>query len=174
MKILIASDIHGDSYYASKIEEIINKEKVDKVILLGDLLYHGPRNDLPFDYDTKQTMKILNRYKDIIIAVRGNCDAEVDQMVLDFDISSDYKIFDVDGLKLCLTHGHLNHKLPKIDEEYILLNGHTHIYKLEDNYINPGSISLPKGNDKHTYIIYENRKFTIYDENRNKIIEKVY
>ncbi len=174
MKILIASDIHGDKYYARKIEEIINKEKVDKVILLGDFLYHGPRNDLPFDYDTMETAQTLNKYKDLIIAVRGNCDAEVDQMILDFDISSDYKIFEIDGLKLYLTHGHLNDMLPKREEDSILLNGHTHVYKLEDNYINPGSISIPKKTNNHTYIIYENRKFTIYDEFGNKLVERVY
>lgn len=165
MKLLIASDLHGSSYYANKLKEIIECEHPDKILLLGDLLYHGPRNQLPLDYDTMKVVGILNSYKDNIIAVRGNCDAEVDQMVLDFSISEDYKILEIDGLKLYLTHGHINDKVPYQDG--ILLNGHTHIYQLTSDYINPGSISIPKVHSEHTYIIYENRTFTLYDIDKN-------
>lgn len=161
MKYLIASDLHGSSYYAMKLDNIIQNKKPDKIILLGDLLYHGPRNNLPEDYDTMKVIDILNQYKDRIIAVRGNCDAEVDQMVLEFSIMDDYKLLEVDGLKLYLTHGHINDKIPYQDG--ILIHGHTHVYELSTNYINPGSISLPKIHEEHTYIIYENKCFQLYD-----------
>ena len=172
MKILIVSDIHGSLYYTKKLVEIYNKVKPNKIIILGDILYHGPRNNLTKDYNPKEVIKLLNNLKDKIIAVRGNCDAEVDQMVLDFDISADYKIITVDNHNFYLTHGHINDKLPKIQENDILLTGHNHIYKLEKNHINPGSISLPKKNKEHTLIIYENNKFSLYNENL-KILEEL-
>ncbi len=171
MKLLIASDLHGSSYYVSKLEEIIEKECPDKIILLGDLLYHGPRNSLPEEYDTMKVITILNKYKDSILAVRGNCDAEVDQMVLEFSIMDDYKLIEVDDLKLYLTHGHINHKIPYQDG--ILVHGHTHEYELSSSYINPGSISIPKVHEEHTYIIYENRCFRLYDIEGNVIKELV-
>lgn len=169
MKFLIVSDLHGSSYYVSKLDEIIKKENPDKIILLGDLLYHGPRNHFPDGYDTMKVIEILNKHKNSIIAVRGNCDAEVDQMVLEFPIMDDYKVLSVDGLKLYLTHGHINDKVPYQDG--ILIHGHTHVYHLSDTYINPGSISLPKQHEEHTYIIYENRCFKLFDINENKIDE---
>lgn len=169
MKCLIASDLHGSSYYVSKLDEIIRKEKPDKIILLGDLLYHGPRNHLPEEYDTMKVIEILNKYKDSIIAVRGNCDAEVDQMVLEFPIMDDYKLLEIDGLKLYLTHGHINNLVPFQDG--ILVNGHTHVYELSDTYINPGSISIPKVHKEHTFIIYENRSFKLYDIERQLLQE---
>ncbi len=169
MKYLIASDLHGSSYYVSKLEKIIEKEKPNKIILLGDLLYHGPRNSLPEEYDTMRVIETLNKYKDIIIAVRGNCDAEVDQMVLEFPIMDDYKCIEVDGLKLYLTHGHVNDRVPYQDG--ILIHGHTHVYELSSTYINPGSISIPKVHEEHTYIIYENKCFRLYDVEGNIIKE---
>lgn len=169
MKYLIASDLHGSSYYVEKLEKIIKDEKPNKIILLGDLLYHGPRNAFPEQYDTVKVINILNSYKDSIIAVRGNCDAEVDQMVLEFPIMDDYKVLEVDGLKLYLTHGHLNEKVPYQDG--ILVHGHTHVYHLSKEYINPGSLSLPKVNNEHTYIVYENRCFRLFDIEGNKIQE---
>ena len=170
MKYLIASDLHGSSYYATKLNEIIRIDIPDKMILLGDLLYHGPRNHFPEEYDTMKVIAILNKYKDSIIAVRGNCDAEVDQMVLEFPIMDDYKVLEVDGLRLYLTHGHINDKVPYQDG--ILVHGHTHIYELSTSYINPGSISLPKVHDEHTYIIYENKCFQLYDI-EGKILQKI-
>jgi hypothetical protein len=163
MKLLIVSDIHGSLYYTKKIIDIYNKIKPDKILILGDILYHGPRNNLPDNYSPKEVIILLNNLKDKIIAVRGNCDAEVDQMVLDFDISKDYKILEVDGYNFILSHGHINDRLPTLGNKDILLNGHTHIYKLENNYINPGSISIPKVNTEHTYIVYENKEFRLYD-----------
>ena len=157
MKYLIASDLHGSSFYVSKLEKIIEKEHPDKIILLGDLLYHGPRNHLPEEYDTMKVIDILNKYKDSIIAVRGNCDAEVDQMVLDFPIMDDYKLLEIDGLKWCLTHGHINDRVPHQDA--ILIQGHTHAYSLTPTFMNPGSISIPKQHPEHTFILYENRYF---------------
>lgn len=165
MKYLIASDLHGSSYYVSKLAERIEKESSDNIILLGDLLYHGPRNYLPEEYDTMKVIEILNKYKDSIIAVRGNCDAEVDQMVLEFPIMDDYKVIEVDGLKLYFTHGHVNDKVPYQDG--ILVHGHTHVYELSSTYINPGSVSLPKVHLEHTYIIYENKCFKLYDIDGN-------
>lgn len=169
MKYLIASDLHGSSYYVSKLESRIVKENPDNILLLGDLLYHGPRNYLPEEYDTMKVIDILNKYKDRIIAVRGNCDAEVDQMVLEFPIMDNYKLIEVDGLKLYLTHGHINDMVPYQDG--ILIHGHTHVYELSPTYINPGSVSLPKVHEEHTYIIYENRTFRLYDIDGNLLKE---
>ncbi len=170
MKCLIASDLHGSFYYVSKLEKIIERERPDKIILLGDLLYHGPRNRLPEEYDTMRVIDILNKYKDSIVAVRGNCDAEVDQMVLEFPIMDDYRLLELDGLKLCLTHGHINDRVPYQDA--ILLQGHTHVYSLTPNFINPGSISIPKQNPEHTYILYENRNFKLFDL-EGKLLEEL-
>jgi hypothetical protein len=163
MKLLIVSDIHGSLYYTKKLVDIYNNVKPDKILILGDILYHGPRNNFPDDYSPKDVILLLNSLKDNIVAVRGNCDAEVDQMVLDFDISKDYKMLEIDGYRFILSHGHINDRLPILNDNDILLNGHTHIYKLEKNYINPGSISLPKINKEHTFIIYDNKEFKLYD-----------
>ena len=105
MKLLIVSDIHGSLYYTQKINILYNKFKPDKIIILGDILYHGPRNKFPTNYNPQEVIAILNNLKDKIIAIRGNCDAEVDQMVLDFDISADYKILQVDNYNFILSHG---------------------------------------------------------------------
>ena len=175
MKILIASDIHGSYYYAKKLIDIYNQKKIDKLVLLGDILYHGPRNDLPKDYNPKKVITLLNDIGSNIIAIKGNCEAEVDQMVLDFDVSSEHSTIFVDGKTFYLTHGH--HEFPKLNYGDILLTGHTHIplYKKIDNtfhHFNPGSVSIPKGGSKNSYMIYENNTFTIYDFDENIILQK--
>ncbi len=169
MKILFASDIHGSEYYTRKLTDKYRELSCDKMILLGDLLYHGPRNDLPKGYNPKGVIKILNDMSDEIISVRGNCEAEVDQMVLDFSCMSDYFIMFEKGRMFFVTHGHLFNceNPPKLKSGDLLIHGHTHVRKIEkfkDNlYINPGSVSLPKENNPPTFMIYEDGKFTIYD-----------
>ncbi len=177
MKLMIASDIHGDSACLSRLLEIYDGEKCDRLVLLGDLLYHGPRNDLPGGYAPKAVIEMLNSRRSDILAVRGNCDTEVDQMVLEFPILADYVYISVDGLSIFATHGHKFNlsSLPPLRRGEILLHGHTHVLRYEefgDNnvYINPGSVSLPKENNPKSYIIYENRSFTTYSLD-GKIIE---
>ena len=166
MKLLIASDLHGSAYYGEKLCEIYEKEQPDKLILLGDLLYHGPRNDLPRDYAPKRVLALLNERKNNILAVRGNCDAEVDQMVLDFPIMADYATLWDGGRMLFLTHGHLfnEEKLPNFNAGDVLVHGHTHLRVLADRgeyiFLNPGSLALPKGDGVHSYAVYENGTFT--------------
>ena len=167
MKVLIASDIHGSAYYCAALIKRIEAEKPDKIFLLGDILYHGPRNDLPRGYAPKEVIAMLNPLKDKITAVRGNCEAEVDQMVLEFDVMQTYRVCEVNGLKLVLTHGHhFNQEKPfELGEKYVLLNGHFHVPELKDMgafiYINDGSVSLPKQNSPHAYLILENRRFSL-------------
>lgn len=167
MKLMLASDIHGSAYYAEKMRQAYIDEKADRLILLGDLLYHGPRNDLPKDYAPKKVIEILNGMKEEILCVRGNCDTEVDQMVLDFPIMADYAVIYADGRTLYLTHGHKFNpeNLPKLKKGDYLVNGHTHIPANEDRggfiYINPGSVSIPKAGSGHTYMIYENGEFAL-------------
>ncbi len=175
MKLLFASDIHGSEYWCKKLEERWLAEGADKLVLLGDLLYHGPRNDLPNGYAPKAVIEILNKYSSSIIAVRGNCDAEVDQMVLEFPIMADYTVIYADGTPIFCTHGHLYDKNspPPISEGAVLVNGHTHLYENTDTgafrYINTGSVSLPKENRINTYVVYENGIFTIKDLDGNII-----
>ena len=167
MKLMLASDIHGSAYYAEKMRQAYIDEKADRLILLGDLLYHGPRNDLPKDYAPKKVIEILNDIKEDILCVRGNCDTEVDQMVLDFPIMADYAVIYADGRTLYLTHGHKFNpeNPPKLKKGDYLVNGHTHIPANEDKgdfiYINPGSVSIPKAGSGHTYMIYENGEFAL-------------
>lgn len=168
MKILICSDIHGDAECLTALLERFSQEKADKILILGDILYHGPRNDLPEGYAPKKVISLLSQIKEKIISVRGNCDTEVDQMVLPFPILSDYSyIFDGD-LTILATHGHkyTPENPPPMASGTILLGGHTHIPLISEIqngccYVNPGSISLPKENNPKTYAIYENRKITI-------------
>ena len=164
MKIVIASDIHGSAYFCELLMNAIKEEKPDKIIFLGDILYHGPRNDLPKDYAPKKVIEMLNPLKDKILSVRGNCEAEVDQMVLEFSVLEDYKTFEFGDKKAVLTHGHLgDDRLPDMKDFDILLNGHTHIPKCEEkeNYIfmNPGSVSIPKENSPHSYMVFEDNEF---------------
>ena len=169
MKLMIASDIHGSAYYCEKMIEAYKREKADKLLLLGDLLYHGPRNDLPKDYDPKAVIAMLNAMKEELLCVRGNCDTEVDQMVLDFPILADYSLLAADGLRLYVTHGHVYNEqhMPPLMAGDILIHGHTHICeaKKEGEYmiLNPGSVSIPKGGNPPTYGILENRVFSVRD-----------
>ncbi|MBR4892404.1 MAG: phosphodiesterase [Clostridia bacterium] len=166
MKLLIASDIHGSLYYSNELKKAIDNENPDKIILLGDLLYHGPRNNLPCDYQPKEVINFLNTYKEKILCARGNCDTEVDQMVLNFPIMSDYLVLMVDGICFYFSHGHkynIDNPLP-LSEGDIFISGHTHIPSCKEKdgvlYLNPGSISIPKENTPHSYLIYENKMFT--------------
>ena len=165
MKLMIASDIHGSAFYCKQLIEAYKQEQPDKLLLLGDLLYHGPRNDLPKDYAPKQVIEMLNAISDQLICVRGNCEAEVDQMVLDFPVLSESCILYIDGQTIYATHGHINSPAnpPKLHKGDVLLTGHTHIpaWKEYDNflYLNPGSVSIPKEGSEHGYMIYEDKKF---------------
>ena len=165
MKLVIASDIHGSAYWCRKLMEVVAQEQPDKLILLGDLLYHGPRNDLPRDYAPKHVIPMLCGYSDQILCVRGNCEAEVDQMVLDFPCMADYALLECDGKTMYLTHGHhfSPEKLPPLREGSIFLSGHTHV-KIDQIHggircLNPGSVSIPK-DGSHSCLVYENGEFT--------------
>lgn len=161
MKLMIASDIHGSSYYCRKMIEAYRQEEADRLLLLGDLLYHGPRNNLPRDYNPKEVISMLNEIKNELLCVRGNCDTEVDQMVLDFPILAEYCLLELDGRTIFATHGHNFNpdNLPILKEGDILLNGHTHIPANQNmgtyTYMNPGSISIPKEGSAHGYMIYD-------------------
>ena len=165
MKWFIASDIHGSAFYCERMLEKYVQEKADRMLLLGDLLYHGPRNDLPRGYDPKQVISQLSAYSQDIRCVRGNCEAEVDQMVLPFPVLADYALLEVNGKLLFATHGHLYHKdhLPPLHAGDILLHGHTHVPQcMEVNGIqilNPGSVSIPKESSWHGYMTLENGRF---------------
>ena len=167
MKYLIASDIHGSAYWTERLCAAIEAEQPDRIVLLGDLLYHGPRNDLPRDYAPKRVIPLLNALADRIIAVRGNCDAEVDQMVLSFPILADYALFDLDGTTAFVTHGHLfnTENLPPHKPGDLLIHGHTHVLGVWPaggmTYINPGSAALPKENNPKSFMLYADGEFTI-------------
>lgn len=166
MKYMIASDIHGSSYFCDLMLKAFEKEKAERLILLGDILYHGPRNDLPKEYAPKEVIKMLNNVKSKILCVRGNCEAEVDQMVLEFPCMADYAVIPIDKNIIYATHGHLynENNLPPLNKGDILLNGHTHIPRLTIGdtytYMNPGSISIPKDGSVHSYMILEDRRFS--------------
>lgn len=177
MKWFIASDIHGSAFWCRKMLESYKTEKADRMLLLGDILYHGPRNDLPDEYNPKAVIEILNGLKEEIISVRGNCDTEVDQMVLEFPVLADYAYITDEKTSIFATHGHVYNtgKLPPLKSGDILLHGHTHVPACEhhDNYtyINPGSVSIPKESSHHGYIILEERTFTWKDFEGNTIKE---
>lgn len=164
MKWMIASDIHGSSYYCGQLMEAFQREQANRLLLLGDLLYHGPRNDLPRDYAPKEVLAMLNERKDRIFCVRGNCDTEVDQMVLDFPILADYCILPVGGRLIYATHGHHFNldSLPPLQPGDVLLHGHTHVPAWEafgegNLYLNPGSVSIPKAGSAYSYMILQDR-----------------
>ena len=165
MKYMIASDIHGSAYYCRLLIERFKEEEADRLVLLGDILYHGPRNDLPREYAPKEVIGMLNGYKNEILCVRGNCDTEVDQMVLDFPILADYAILDIGAAMIYLTHGHKfnENDLPPLKNCDILMNGHTHVPKYVNHatytYINPGSVSIPKEGSKNSYMTLEKGVF---------------
>ncbi len=167
MKILLCSDIHGSSYFAQKILNIFEKEKADILAITGDILYHGARNPLPKDYNTLKTAELLNNYKEKIIAVKGNCDSEVDLMVLEFPLYDSAFLFN-GKYKIHMTHGHIYNKdnIPTIQKGSILAYGHFHVPLLEEKngiiLLNPGSVSIPKENSNHSYAIIDN-DIKIYD-----------
>lgn len=169
MKIMIASDIHGSEFYCKKLLDAYKNEGAQRLLLLGDILYHGPRNDLPEGYAPKKVIELLNAMKDEIMCVRGNCDTEVDQMVLNFPILADYAVLTAGERLIYATHGHKFGKdnPPPLKKGDILLCGHTHIPECTDcgdyMYLNTGSVSIPKENSWHGYIILENGIFTWKD-----------
>ena len=158
---MIASDVHGSAYYCRELLNAFEREGAGKLVLLGDVLYHGPRNDLPRDYAPKQVIEMLNGIKEKLLCVRGNCDTEVDQMVLDFPILADYAILVAGERMIYATHGHVynENKLPPLGKGDVLLHGHTHVPVCIEHenylYINPGSVSIPKENSAHSYLILE-------------------
>ena len=167
MKLMVASDIHGSAFYCRKLMESYREEKAEKLILLGDLLYHGPRNALPKEYNPPAVIEMLNEIADEILCVRGNCDSEVDQMVLNFPILSDSLLLWLNGHLVYCTHGHIYHTeaLPKLHPGDVLIHGHTHVKGMKDygtyKWINPGSVSIPKDGTEHSYLIYENGEFIV-------------
>ncbi len=175
MKWMIASDIHGSAYWCRRLIEKYKEEQADRLILLGDLLYHGPRNDLPDEYAPKQVISMLNGIKNDILCVRGNCEAEVDQMVLDFPVLADYALLAQGKKTIFLTHGHIYNEdnIPPIKEGDILLHGHTHVPKCVEHesyvYMNPGSVSIPKENSRHGYMTLENGNFLWKDFDGNTL-----
>lgn len=190
MRALILSDIHGSALAARQALSFFEKFNCDKIFLLGDTLYHGPRNPLPAGHGPMGVVEALAPYKDRIVAVRGNCDAEIDLMMLDFPIENEYKVVEDCGFHLFLSHGHIYipecfprnalesiestgaaqsaefdiaaKQKPQID---VYLYGHTHVWKLEKNFrdvliVNPGSTSLPKGGNPPTFGFYESTPAT--------------
>lgn len=169
MKLFFISDIHGSYFYLKEVLNKFNEEKADYLVILGDILYHGARNPLPVEYNPKEVTGLINNYSDKIIAVRGNCDSEVDEMVLNFPIMSTYSNILYNNKRLFLTHGHIFNEdnMPSLGDGDLFIYGHFHIPRAEkkDNiyFINPGSITLPKENNPHTYGVLEGNKFTIKD-----------
>lgn len=167
MKILVFSDIHG---CASACEKALNQyvsRNCDMMLILGDILYHGPRNNIPENYDPKAVVSMLNPLADKIMACRGNCDAEVDQMLLEFPVMADYVLVNDCGTKIFATHGHIYSpdKLPCLSGIDVLLYGHTHIQEIrEQNGIkicNPGSVSIPKNGQKPGYAVWDNGELLV-------------
>ena len=175
MKLMIASDIHGSASYCEQMLDAFRREKAKRLLILGDILYHGPRNDLPKGYAPKEVTAMLNGQKENLLCVRGNCDTEVDQMVLDFPVMADYCLLELPGesggtVTIFATHGHVYHlkHLPPLKGGDIFLTGHTHIPACDEftdgdgkthRYLNPGSVSIPKEGSAHSYMIYENGGF---------------
>ena len=162
MNIIIASDIHGSSYYCEKLLERYKEEKAEKLVLLGDVLYHGPRNDLPREYDPKKVIAMLNPLATEIFCVKGNCESDVDGMVLDFPVDVENALIFNGEKCLYLTHGHkIRNDVAKIN--CILVNGHTHVPLCDESegylHINPGSVSIPKENSCHSYISFDGKTF---------------
>ena len=165
MKWMIASDIHGSALWCRRLLEAFVQEQADRLVLLGDILYHGPRNDLPEGYAPKEVIAMLNPMKEKILCVRGNCEAEVDQMVLDFPVMADYAAMPLEDKLVYFTHGHVYHaaNMPPLCPGDVLVHGHTHVPKCECvqkvHVLNPGSVSIPKENSWHGYMILENGTF---------------
>ncbi len=163
---MIASDLHGSAEYTRRLVDAYHREGADMLILLGDILYHGPRNDLPLGYAPKEVIALLTPLADRILCVRGNCDAEVDQMVLPFPVMAEYSILPIDGHRVFITHGHIHNTQtpPPLSRGDILLHGHTHVPACLHQpggwwYLNPGSVSIPKENSPHGYMTLEGGTF---------------
>lgn len=165
MKLLIASDIHGSAYWCRKLLEVYEAEKPDKLVLLGDILYHGPRNDLPREYAPKAVIALLSPLAEKILCVRGNCEAEVDQMVLPFPCMAPYSQLLVEDKTFYLTHGHHENprNLPRLNPGDVFLSGHTHVkedIQVEGvRCLNPGSVSIPK-DGSHSCLVYDKGEFS--------------
>jgi putative phosphoesterase len=181
MKLMIASDIHGCAPTCKKLLDTFTASGADRLILLGDLLYHGPRNDLPEGYDPKAVIAMLSEYADRLFCVRGNCDTEVDQMVLPFPIMAETALLFVDGRTWFACHGHRSganptaNDLPRLPAGSVVLSGHTHIPVLEENpdgilLLNPGSTSIPKGGFAASYAMYEDGMFAVLGFDGEKIL----
>lgn len=176
MKYLVASDIHGSLFYTKKLENIIINENPDKIILLGDLFYHGPRNDLTLEYNPMEVSKILNKYSDKIICTRGNCDADVDEMICDFSMKEFYEL-EINGVEFFFSHGHKfnRNNIPLIGS--VVVYGHEHIGYIEKEnsiiFVNSGSVSLPRGNSVNSYLIIDD-KLRLKDIDSNEIIIRDY
>ena len=177
MKYLVISDIHGSNYYAKKIEEIYNKENPDKIILLGDLYYHGPRNPLTEEYNPMEVSNLLNSLKDKILCTRGNCDADVDEMISEFDFNDNIEL-DINGKKFFFTHGHKFNIDNIPDNIDILVYGHFHTGFIKEKEgvicVNSGSISLPKNGTKNSYLIIDDNEIILKDVETNIIDKKLY
>ena len=178
MKILFISDIHGIDNNLKRIEKIIEKEIIDKLVVLGDLYYAGPTYNQKYKINSKSVKEILTKYRDKIICLKGNCDSLVDIKSSDFPICDNLALICVDGLDIYLTHGneYSFDKNRKFNIKGMLVYGHEHIPYIKKNndmtYINVGSISLPRDGNKPTYMLYNNKKFTIYDID-GKVIDSI-
>lgn len=175
MKYLVFSDLHGSAIYAKKVIEKFKEFKCDKMLCLGDILYHGPRNDLPDGYNPKEVIKILNEHSKDIVAIKGNCEAYVDQMVLNFIIHDELDL-DINNHRVIMTHGHLINPDKHLNISGAnILYGHTHIYKSEviggSLYLNPGSTTIPKGGCKNSFAVIDEDIFIVYDFDDNVIFE---
>ena len=169
MKLLIASDLHGSAYNCRLLLEAFAREKADRLVLLGDLLYHGPRNPLPQEYDTKAVTALLNGMADKLLCVRGNCDSEVDQMVLTFPMLADYAFLSTNGVNIYATHGHTwgPDNPPPLRAGDYLLCGHIHLPVRRSlgqiTYVNPGSLALPKEDTPRSYMTLEQGVFAWHE-----------
>ena len=179
MRWMIASDIHGSALCCRKLMERFEQSRAERLLLLGDLLYHGPRNDLPAEYCPKEVIEQLNRRKDRIYAVRGNCEAEVDQMVLEFPVMADYCLIALPGRVLYATHGHVYNEehLPPMRKGDVLLYGHTHIWTARREkdffFLNPGSVSIPKNGNPCTYAMLEDSTFQVRHLETDEILAEM-
>lgn len=180
MLFFILSDIHGSAFYLEQALEQFKKSKADKLLILGDVLYHGPRNPLPEGYAPAKVVELLKPFGDKIIAVRGNCDSEVDQMVLNFELMGDYQMLFLDGRSFFVTHGHLynEHQMPQLNLGDVFICGHSHVPTVKRihgvYYLNPGSLSLPKESSPHTYALLDDVGFTVYDLTGNVVMSQVF
>ena len=175
MKYIIASDIHGSLFYTKLLMEHFNQLQADKLILLGDILYHGPRNPLPLEYNPKEVSNLLNEYRSKIIWIKGNCDSEVDQMVLNFQAVNE-AVLVINNRNIYLSHGHIiNEDNNLLLDRDILISGHTHIQVCKEvnniTYLNPGSTSLPKEDSKNAFILLDENKLTCLSFNMEVLYE---